>query len=65
MAWTDYEGIYDLAKQYLPSFVSALTNANEATKQFWPILGSSSVMHDLIILDKIRGSESGARQKQI
>jgi hypothetical protein len=56
MAWTNYEGVYQLALPYLPAFVASLTDANEATRQFWPTLGEYSFPHNLIILEKIQES---------
>jgi hypothetical protein len=54
MALPNYQGIYDLAKPYLASFVSALTNVEDATKQFWPTLGNFSFMHNLLILERVQ-----------
>jgi len=54
MGLTNYEGLYDLGKSYLPAFVSSLTDPDEASKQFWPTLGNFSFMHNLLILEKVR-----------
>jgi hypothetical protein len=56
MAWTNYDGLYQRALPYLPAFVASLTDANEATRQFWPTLGTYSFPHNFIVLEKIRGS---------
>jgi Lipoxygenase len=58
MAFTNYEGIYELGKPYLPAFIASLTDVDEATKQFWPTLGTYSFVHNFVILEKIQ--EAGA-----
>ncbi len=54
MAFPTYEGIDELAKPCLPAFASSLTDVEEATRQFWPTLGTYSFVHNLIILERVR-----------
>ena len=58
MAWTKFEGLDEIAKPYLPDFVASLTDADAATKQFWPTIGNHSFVHNFIVLEKIRDAQA-------
>jgi hypothetical protein len=63
MAFTNYEGIADLAKPLIPGFVATLTDADEATRQFWPMVGSYSFVHNFIVLEKIQAAQAAVKSR--
>jgi len=65
MGWTQYQGIDQLAEPYLAGLVASLTSADEATKQFWPILAKHSFVHNFIVLEKIRAPQADSARSRL
>jgi hypothetical protein len=53
MAWTRFNGTYEAAQPWESYYAASLTDAEEATAQFWPTLAQGSIPFNLLILRKV------------
>ncbi len=57
MSWTNYYDIYkNSVKKHKKEYASILTDPNEATKQFWPMIAENGLAYNLLILQKVTGA---------
>lgn len=56
MSWTTYQDVYRDALPSLDHWASSLTDADEASKQFWPTIAQHGLAYNLLILEKVRES---------
>ncbi len=55
ISWTNYFGIYkDNVKKHRKEYASVLTDATEATKQFWPMIAENGLAYNLLFLQKVK-----------
>jgi hypothetical protein len=53
IGWTTFPGIYDAGLPHLATWASALTDADVATEQFWPLLASYGFGYNLILPQRV------------
>ena len=54
MSWTNYYGIYQDSLPKANEYASALTDADAATEQFWPMIANNGFAYNLLFLQKVR-----------
>jgi hypothetical protein len=59
MAWTRYDGAYEAAQPWEAYYAASLTDAEEATAQFWPTLAQGGIAFNLLILRKVGSFGTG------
>lgn len=54
LAWTTFGNLYkNASKELLPFWAKSLTNAEEATQQFWAIVSQYSAAYNLLVVKKV------------
>ena len=53
MTWTTFEDAYRNGFPHVPEYCAAITDASEATRQFWPTLRSSALPYNLFVLQRL------------
>lgn len=53
MGWTTYANVYEDGQKMKSTWVSTLTNADEATKHFWPTIATYGLVYNLLVLEKV------------
>jgi hypothetical protein len=64
MAWTTLPEVYQSALSVLPAWSATLTNADSATKQFWPMIAEHGFGYNLIIPKKVRPASAGPLRRK-
>ncbi len=62
MSWTTFPEVYQKGFPKLEEWASSLTNADEASKQFWPMIAQHGFAFNLIILQKVGPAQIGDLQ---
>ncbi len=64
ISWTNFDNVLPEAAPKLPELAAGLTNADEASKQFWPTIARYGLAYNLLILQKLgEGSINPLKQK--
>ena len=63
MGWTTFHKVNELAQPYQSYWVSSLTDADEATRQFWPTIAEHGLVYNLLILEKVRDAQFDSIKK--
>lgn len=53
MGWTTFDEVNKFGEPMRSTWVSTLTDADEATKQFWPTIAEHGLVYNLMILQKV------------
>jgi Lipoxygenase len=53
MAWTTFEDAFRKGYPHLAEYCAAITDPEEATRQFWPMLRSTALPYNLLVLQKL------------
>ena len=64
MSWTNFENVYESSLPLLPSLAASLTDAEEATHQFWPTMARYGMQFNLVVLQKVATAEVAGLEKQ-
>ena len=64
ISWTKFTGVYEAGKQELDRWASSLTDADAATRQFWPMIASHGLGYNLIIPELVTQATAGALKSQ-
>lgn len=60
ISWTNYYDIYkNNVGKHQDEYASILTDAQEATKQFWPMIAENGLAYNLLFLEKVKGNSLG------
>ena len=60
ISWTNYYDIYKNNKEkHGDEYASILTDPQEATKQFWPMIAENGLAYNLLFLQKVQGGHIG------
>ncbi|HEX2207962.1 MAG TPA: hypothetical protein VHG93_09805 [Longimicrobium sp.] len=62
MAWTTFEDAFRNGFPHVPEYVAALTDPDVATRQFWPVLRSTALPYNLLVLQKLDSGTVGPYQ---
>ena len=63
MGWTTFHKVNELGQPYQSYWVSSLTDADEATRQFWPTIAEHGLVYNLLILEKVRHAQFDSIKK--
>ena len=53
MAWTTFEDVFRRGFPHVTEYCAAITDPQEATRQFWPTLRSHALPYNLLVLQKL------------
>lgn len=53
ISWTNFPDVYETGLPSLPTWASSLTDADSATKQFWPMIAEHGFGYNLIVPEKV------------
>lgn len=53
MGWTTFSGVNELGELDRSDWVSSLTDADEATRLFWPTMAKHGMVYNLLIIEKV------------
>jgi hypothetical protein len=56
MAWTTFEDAFRKGYQHIAEYSAAITDPQEATRQFWPTLRSTALPYNLLVLQKLNAA---------
>ncbi len=60
ISWTNYYDIYkNNVGKHQDEYASILTDPQEATKQFWPMIAENGLAYNLLFLEKVQGNSLG------
>jgi hypothetical protein len=62
MAWTTFEDGFRKGYPQITEYTAAITNPQEATRQFWPRLRNSALPYNLLVLEKLNLASASAFQ---
>jgi len=63
ISWTTYPNVYRSGLNVLPAWASSLSDADSATKQFWPMIAQHGFAYNLILPEKVTGAKSSALRR--
>ena len=63
MAWTTFEDVFRKGYPHIAAYSAAITDPQEATRQFWPTLRSTALPYNLFVLQKLTASNVSAFQQ--
>lgn len=58
IAWTTFPDIYGAGQPHLRTWAASLTNADSATRQFWPMIAQNGVGFNLIIPERVTATRA-------
>ena len=56
MAWTTFEDVFRKGYPHIAEYSAAITDPQEATRQFWPMLRSTALPYNLFVLQKMNAA---------
>ena len=56
MAWTTFEDVFRKGYPHIAEYSAAITDPQEATRQFWPMLRSTALPYNLFVLQKLNAA---------
>ena len=63
MAWTTFEKVNERGEAMRSTWVSTLTDADEATRLFWPTIAQNGLPYNLLILQKVGHAQFNSIRK--
>jgi hypothetical protein len=63
MGWTTVPNVYRAGRKSLPVWASSLTDADSATRQFWPMIAEHGVGYNLIVPEKVTPARARALRR--
>jgi hypothetical protein len=61
ISWTTFPDVYGAGRPFLSTWASSLTNADSATRQFWPTMAQNGLAVNLIVPERL----TSARARQL
>jgi hypothetical protein len=58
ISWTSFPDVFESSQRLLPRYAASLTDADAATKQFWPMIAGHGFGYNLIIPERVRGARA-------
>jgi Lipoxygenase len=58
ISWTNFPNVYESGRPQLAAWASSLTDADAATRQFWPMIAGHGFGYNLIIPERVRGDRA-------
>ena len=59
ISWTTFTGVYESRRQELDRWAASLTDADAATRQFWPMIASHGLGYNLIVPQRVTQASAG------
>jgi Lipoxygenase len=63
MSWTTWPPIYQQSRPLLDGFAATLTDADEASRRFWPTLADYGLAYNLMMLSRVDSDTCGHLEK--
>ena len=60
ISWTNFPAVYESGRRSLPRWAASLTDADSATKQFWPMIAEHGFGYNLIIPERVTDARAAA-----
>ncbi len=64
ISWTNFSDVYESGRPHLRAWAASLTDADSATRQFWPMIARHGYGYNLIIPEKVTRSRAKGLQQQ-
>ncbi|MFL5861002.1 MAG: lipoxygenase family protein [Solirubrobacteraceae bacterium] len=64
ISWTNFPNVYETGQASLSTWASSLTDADSATKQFWPMIAEHGFGFNLIIPERVGRARARALRQQ-
>jgi hypothetical protein len=64
ISWTSFPNVYQPGLRLLPDYAASLTNADSATRQFWPMIARHGFGFNLIIPERVKPGGAGALRRK-
>ena len=58
MSWTTYPDVYSSGAPHLPDWTESLTDADTATRQFWPMIARHGIAFNLIVPERVTAARA-------
>ena len=58
MSWTTYPDVYSSGAPHLPDWTESLSDADTATRQFWPMIARHGIAFNLIIPERVTAARA-------
>jgi Lipoxygenase len=58
LSWTQFPDVLGPGRRHLSDWASSLTDADSATRQFWPMIAKHGFGYNLIIPERVRGDRA-------
>ena len=60
ISWTNFPNVYETGRPSLPEWASSLTDADSASRQFWPMIAEHGFGYNLIIPERVTQARAKA-----
>ena len=64
ISWTTFPDVYESGLPFLRAWASSLTDADTATRQFWPMIARHGFGYNLIIPERVRPARARALRRK-
>jgi hypothetical protein len=64
ISWTNFPNVYETGQASLPEWASSLSDADAATKQFWPMIAGHGFGYNLIVPERVTRATAPALRQQ-
>jgi hypothetical protein len=64
LSWTSFPDVYGAGRPFLSRWASSLSNADSATRQFWPMIAEHGLGFNLIIPERLTAAKARALQRR-
>jgi hypothetical protein len=64
ISWTNFPDVWESGRPLLPTWAGSLTNADSATRQFWPMIAEHGFGYNLIIPERVRRATAGSLRRE-
>jgi Lipoxygenase len=64
ISWTNFPDVYETGLPSLPAWASSLTDADSATRQFWPMVAQHGFGYNLIVPEKVGRARAKALRRE-
>jgi len=64
ISWTNHDDIYEKYKHLVPEWAATLTDPDEASSAFWPMIANNGFAYNLLILKKVEAIDLPGLKRQ-
>lgn len=64
ISWTNFTNVYENGRPHLRGWAASLTDADAATRRFWPMIARHGFGYNLIIPERVTRARAGDLQQQ-